>query len=209
MAIVLRLMKAHVPVLGLLFEILGGVVSGVWLAVLGEWGAIGYGLAAMIGSHVLVGLVLMPSLLLAVPGRHFEHRNMIVAVNVVRFLARLYFVGVVAVWCATVFAFFMMKANSGSIVPMLVWSFGVATGPWTFTVIKASQEGDDDVEGIAAAFFSQMGYLVMLAMVLGFRATPAHALVVFGAVMLVSLIFQVVTARYMVRIVNHPDAAVL
>ena len=34
----------------MLFNMLGGVVGGVWLAFLGEWGKIGIGLACMIGG---------------------------------------------------------------------------------------------------------------------------------------------------------------
>jgi hypothetical protein len=92
------------------------------------------------------------------------------------------------IWFA-VFAFFTMKADARSNVPMLLWSFGVATGPWPFTVIKASREGDDNF-GIAAIFFSQVGYLVMLAMVLVLRARPVDALVAFSVVMFASFIFS-------------------
>ena len=189
MAIVIWLMKALVPVLGFLFLGIGGIVSGVWLAILGEWGAIGYGLWAMVVSHVLVSFVLMASLLLTVPGRYFEQRRMMAGVHLIEFLGRFYFIAVIAIWCIAVFAFFTMKADARSNVPMLVWSFGVATGPWPFTILKASREGDDNF-GIAAIFFSQVGYLVMLAMVLVLRSRPVDALVAFSVVMFASFIFS-------------------
>ena len=47
-----------------ILNMLGGVVSGIWLALLGEWGSIGYGVLAMVFSGFVLGIALMPSLLL-------------------------------------------------------------------------------------------------------------------------------------------------
>ena len=48
----------------MIVNMLGGIVSGIWLAVLGEWGAIGYGIAALVVSGLVLSIVLMPALLL-------------------------------------------------------------------------------------------------------------------------------------------------
>jgi hypothetical protein len=41
----------------------GGIVSGIWLAVLGQWWAIGYGIAGLFFSSTLLGFAMMPGLL--------------------------------------------------------------------------------------------------------------------------------------------------
>src|SRR3546814_13869529 len=48
-----NLMGAFSVVLVLL-NALGGVVAGIWLAILGEWGSIGYGLMFGIGGAMLI-----------------------------------------------------------------------------------------------------------------------------------------------------------
>ena len=52
-----------------LINMLGGIVSGIWLAILGEWGIIGYGIAALFVSGIGLGLAMVPGLLLAAPRR--------------------------------------------------------------------------------------------------------------------------------------------
>ena len=41
-------------------NLLAGIGAGIWLAVLGQWKAIGLGLAVGLGGHLLIGFLLMP-----------------------------------------------------------------------------------------------------------------------------------------------------
>ena len=50
-----------------LVNIFGGIVSGIWLAILGEWGVIGTGVLAMLISGMALGIAMMPGLIFAVP----------------------------------------------------------------------------------------------------------------------------------------------
>ena len=52
-----RLMTVMAVPLGIL-NIFGGVVSGIWLAILGEWGIIGYGILALMVSGIGLGLAM-------------------------------------------------------------------------------------------------------------------------------------------------------
>src|SRR3546814_1412099 len=61
-----NLMGAFSVVLVLL-NALGGVVAGIWLAILGEWGSIGYGLMFGIGGAMLISFAMLPGMLLAGP----------------------------------------------------------------------------------------------------------------------------------------------
>ena len=59
---------APIGVLLLVLNALGGIVSGIWLAVSGEWWALGVGLVGLFGSHFLVSILLMPNFLFAAAG---------------------------------------------------------------------------------------------------------------------------------------------
>ena len=197
MGALLGLMKVlAVPLM--ILNMLGGIVSGIWLAILGEWGAIGYGIAALVISGLALSLVLMPGLLLAAPAAYFGEKNMKAGVYFFGFLSSLYTVGVITVWCVAVLFFFTKKADSSSIIPMLIWSYGVATGPWAWMAQK-EQQGGDGFASIVATFFSQVGYIVMIVMVLFFRVTLMDVFIAFGVVMLVSLVLQFITALQVER----------
>ena len=92
---------------------------------------------------------------------------------------------------------------------MLVLSFGVATGPWALPIIKAGSDGGDAVyEAAAPVFFAQIGYLVLLAMVLFLGKTQSEALLTFGIIMLVSLVFQFAAARYIQRLAQRTSISI-
>ena len=50
-----------------IINIFGGIISGIWLAILGKWGLIGYGLLAIIVSDMGLGIAMMPGLIFAAP----------------------------------------------------------------------------------------------------------------------------------------------
>ena len=60
---------ASIGVLLLVLNALGGIVSGIWLGVIGEWWALGVGLVGLVVSPFLVTILLIPGLLSPRPGR--------------------------------------------------------------------------------------------------------------------------------------------
>ena len=50
-----------------IMNMLGGLISGIWLAFLGHWGLIGYGFLIIAFASFGIGFAMMPSLLFAVP----------------------------------------------------------------------------------------------------------------------------------------------
>lgn len=173
----------------MLLNVLGGIVSGIWLAILGEWGAIGWGILAFTVSGIALGLVLMPSALLAVPAAHFGEKGKLFAMYILAFLSNLYVIAVVTVWCVAVLYFFAKRADASSIIPMLIWSYGVATGPWAWMAQK-EQQGGSGFASVVSAFFSQVGYIVMVLAVLLARVTLIDVIILFAIVMFIGLIIQ-------------------
>lgn len=51
----------------MILNTLGRVVSGIWLALLGEWWALGVGAIGLILSQFLISILLMPRLIFVTP----------------------------------------------------------------------------------------------------------------------------------------------
>jgi len=47
---------------------LGGIVAGIWLAILGEWKTIFLGIALTLASKYIVSVLMIPSMAIAAPG---------------------------------------------------------------------------------------------------------------------------------------------
>lgn len=179
-------------------NIFGGIVSGVWLAVLGEWGAIGIGIIAMLAAKFLIGVALLPTFVIglallptfALGGAAFLARRTRYRIFVAAFLSQLYIAALMTVWCLTVMRLFLLRMHSpAALTPTLIWSYGVAVGPWAYLASKEPQEESGPSSAIAARF-CELAYLVAMVMVRFFEPTVAAVVAVFGGIMLVNTLFQ-------------------
>ncbi|MBI3781685.1 MAG: hypothetical protein HY278_11615 [candidate division NC10 bacterium] len=191
----LGLIKTLVVPLAIL-NMLGGIVSGIWLAVLGEWGTIGFGIVVIAISIPALGFALMPSMLLAVPAAHCATKGRTVGFLCLIALSNLYTVAIITVWCCAVLFVFVKDAPSSILIPTLIWSYGIATGPWGYMASKESQSSD--FGPTLAAFMAQLAYLVIMLMVILLPVTWLQALKVFAGFMLVGLVIQT-TIVYLLR----------
>jgi hypothetical protein len=177
-----------------ILNMLGAIVSGIWLAVLGEWRPIGFGILSFFVSSFLLGFALMPGLLLAAPAAWLAEKGKILGVVFFGTLSNLYTVVLVTVWCCGVLYFFVKDASDSTLIPRLIWSYGVATGPWSYFASKEQGEGSEGFASFVAVFFAQLAYLVIMLLVLFTPITLLAAAEVFGAFMLVGLIVQITVA---------------
>lgn len=175
----------------------GGIVAGIWLAILGEWGIIGYGIAAMFVSGIGLGLAMAPGLLLTAPAASLYERGNKIGSYFFGFLSALYTIAVLTVWCIAVLYFFVKQANADSIVPVLIWSYGVATGPIGWLAQKEMQSGNE--YSMISTFFAQVAYLLVIIAVYFFRSSLLDVIIVFGIVMAVGLIVQIGIATQVER----------
>lgn len=51
----------------MVLNLLGGIVSGIWLAILGRWEALGLGVAFFFTSKFLLSFALLPAVAIALP----------------------------------------------------------------------------------------------------------------------------------------------
>ncbi|MDZ7841650.1 MAG: hypothetical protein U5R46_12680 [Gammaproteobacteria bacterium] len=172
-----------------ILNLLGGLVSGIWLAVLGDWGSIGYGLLAMFISIFVLSVALVLSILLTGPGAYFANKGMMFPFYVFAFLGHLYTAAIITIWCGGVLYFFSDRATTESFIPVLIWSYGVALGPWQWMTQKEIEGGRGEKE-MVTTFFAQIGYVVMVLMALFWSVTIVDVLTAFIIVMLVDIIFE-------------------
>ena len=181
-----------------ILNMLGGVISGIWLAILGEWGSIGYGVLAMVFSGFVLGIALMPSLLLAAPAAHFAEKEIVFLFYMFAFLSSIYVAVLMTAWCGAVLYFFATRATSDAWIPILIWSYGVALGPWQWMAQKDVQGGGGEAS-MATTFFAQVGYVVMILMAIFMRVTIADLLSVFIVIMFIGIFFQFALAVQSMR----------
>jgi len=142
---------------------LGDVVSGVWLLIIGEWRLVVLGVIAIVLSSFILGLLMMPSLLFAGLASVIKGNGgkMIPAV-----LSTLYTALVMTTWCVASLWLFGMSATSKNIVPLLIWSYGVAVGPWADMARKDQAGQDGNIFSVTSVFFAEFGYFVAMVMFL-------------------------------------------
>jgi hypothetical protein len=167
----------------------GGIVSGIWLACLGEWRIIGIGLLVGLFGTFPISIALMPTLLFALPTAKLIERGNFGLGIVLAFPAALYTVAVMAGWCYLVFSVAFSLAADRHSIPILLWSYGVATGPWTYMASKEDRGGEGGASTMYA-FFISLAYLLMVLMRLIGGADFATCFTALIVVMVIALVFQ-------------------
>ncbi|MBD3155138.1 MAG: hypothetical protein GF368_00600 [Candidatus Aenigmarchaeota archaeon] len=172
-----------VPIMILNF--VGGIIGGIWLAFLGEWTLIVIGVLFLFTSHWILSIFMMPNLLIAgIASQFYEKKNPLG--HFFGFISQLYMNLLIISWC--IFAFLVCSHfYSGEIgityIPYLLWSWGMALGPWQFF---ASKEPDNEFSAITLFSASVFYFLFLISIFI----SPLFRLiitVIFGVVQLIIL----------------------
>jgi uncharacterized membrane protein YhaH (DUF805 family) len=181
------LVKATIVPL-ILLNFFGEIVSGIWLAILGEWWAIGYGIVALLATPLL-GLISAGGLLFGLPGGLLIDKERPVLAFPFLALSHVYICVVITVWCIFVFFLFMDEAASDTFWPLLIWSYGAALGPWMYMAQKEEQVGGGNAATIVT-FFAQVAYIVMALVFIVGGTNSSELTLVFGAIMMFGMVIQ-------------------
>jgi hypothetical protein len=172
--------------LGLL-NMLIGMVAGVWLAVLGRWDLIGYGIVAIIiAGLIAAALARRPGLLLDVPAAR-RTRGRALLIGFMSFLGSLYRVAVITAWCLAVLYFFAWRAGGNSLVPALVWSYAIAAGPIVW-MDQNEIQGGGGRNAAVATLFAQVAYVLVLLAILVYEVALEQGAMLFAAIMGIGLV---------------------
>ena len=184
----------------MILNMLGGIASGIWLAVLRDWGTLGLGIGLVIASSLIVGFALMPAALLAAPAAYFAERGKMIGLAFFGALSSLYTLVLITVWCCGVLFLLVKDASAANFIPRLIWSYGVATGPWGSMALKQGNS-EDGSAATFAVFLSQLAYLVIMLLLIFFPDSISRlvALKVFAGFMLVAFVIQMTLSILLLR----------
>ncbi|MCE5194305.1 MAG: hypothetical protein LLF28_02440 [Nitrospiraceae bacterium] len=173
-----------------------GIIGGIWLAFLGKWGLIGIGLLFSLTSHWIFTLLMLPSLALIPLGVYlYEKKNPLR--HVVNYISQLYtnILIIITIFFAYSVCRSFYTGNMGvGYIPYLLWSWGMALGPWQFF---ASKEPDNAFSAITL-FSASVFYFLFLSSLFISPALVIIVLLVFGFVQLIALpIFNMYLERQM------------
>ena len=147
-----------VPIM--ILNLLGGIVSGIWLAILGEWGEIFRGILFMVISGFAISLALMPSLFFAIPAAKAIEKGKKILGMFFGSLSVLYTFALMTIWCLWIMWLFISSTTDNSLIPLLIWSSGVALAPWMWLAQKDQQVGGGNEYSMFTLFFAQISYIL-------------------------------------------------
>jgi hypothetical protein len=107
-------------------------------------------------------------------------------------LSVLYTIILITVWCIWIMRLFVSSANEGSLIPLLIWSYGVAFAPWMWLAQKDQQGGGNEYS-IFTIFFAQVSYILGMGMFF-LGSTLETITIIFGAIMLIGAVLQIFIA---------------
>jgi hypothetical protein len=145
----------------MLLNMFGEIVAGIWLAILGEWSAIFLGIAILVVGAFAVSFLLAPGLgLLGIGAMALERGNKFVGWFLI-LLASPWTYIVVIVWELVIFNMFGKRVTADNVIPMWLWSYGAATGVWSYMASQEQQSGDGGRVAAGAAFSAQVAYIAL------------------------------------------------
>jgi hypothetical protein len=165
-------------------NVFGFVISGVWLLVIGQWGSVVAGLVTAMFAPFLLGLAILPSMIFNGPTLYFAERRVTIGVYFFGFLSSVYIYTLIAAWCSAVTFYFLRDAPPHALWPLLIWSYGVATSPWSYMAQR-----DQSVASFYSVFFTQVAFIVMM-VCMAFGVDLLDGLQVFALVMAVGVFFH-------------------
>jgi hypothetical protein len=166
----------------LILNWLGRIIAGIWLAFLGEWGLIFIGIVLLFTSRFILSIFMLPRLLFAPVGvRLYEKKNPLWYLFVIlsQFYTNLLIVGTCAFAFNICTSFYGGESKFG-VIPYLLWSWGMALGPWQSF---RSDEPDNVFEAIALISATIFYFLFLVSSIF----FPFGALIVFALFILVQL----------------------
>ena len=133
------------PILAL--NALGGIVSGIWLICLGQWKLVVFGLLVGIFATWLLSLVMMPAVALILLGSKLANKGKLLGFLAFVSAASLWQYVLASIWCIAVFFSIAEHATDKTVIPRMIWAYGVAIAPWSYMA-----QGEDQGSGAMMTF---------------------------------------------------------
>ena len=169
-----------------LLNVFGGVVSGIWLAIKGEWWTIVWGFAVSFSMPFWWSIITLPSFgLLGLTMESFERGHRVEG-TVCALFGGLFDSLVLTLWVVAIFFAFAGRVSEGTLVPMTIWGYSVAIAP---LVYMASKERPVSIGSGIGTLVAMIGYILLVILSLcgvGFRPS----LIVLAAIAVVKTVLM-------------------
>jgi len=143
----------------IILNLAGWLVSGIWLAMLGEWSVIGVGIFYMVASPLALSLALMPGLIFAAPGAALMDRGHFFFGGLIALPSLVWTYLVLGASCVLVVAYTTAAWDGRPMLPYVLWAYAVAVTPWSFLAQKDAQAGQNEAGW--PLFFAQLATVAM------------------------------------------------
>jgi hypothetical protein len=155
MATLLRLLM---PVIMFVTQF-GGIVGGIWAASSGDWWAIWYTLLACTVSHLILGILLLPSAGIGRAAITAFKRGHLLTGRVLSGAGSLYVAALMAAWTLLTTVLFLGHHRQSSLLPILLLGYTSASAPWVYMAGK-EKNGGSDLASTLYTVMMQAGYVV-------------------------------------------------
>ena len=170
---------------------LGGIVSAVWLLLLGEWRLIVAGLLVSLAGNFCLRIAFLPSVLIGAPALYLASKEKWTISNILMLPSILYINAVMTAWCGIVFYFYTLDSTLPDFVPRMIWTYGIATGTLSYLAMKGPSDENAPTGLAIAVLFAQIGYVFAMLRVIISRGNTFHSFVmIFEGFMLAAALVQ-------------------
>ncbi len=178
------------------FNILIGIVPAIWLLIEGAWLIVILGILFGFVSTFLILIVNLPSFILSAPffllSEKFLRTRKFFLSAIFHFLSTLYPSIIISIWSIVIMGTALEFGDDFSLLPLLLWSYIVALGPWMRGI-----NDDSSASAMSISVFACISYLISVGIImfdlpLYFVSWTFILIMIFGQIVL-----SVVLYRYM------------
>ena len=174
----------------MILNLVGGLASGIWLAFLHKWPILILGaLLGFFGGKPISLMLLVGGALFGTPAIRLSERGKNGLGLFFVFLNGAFLVTLISVWCLGIFAICLAGADSASRIPLTIWAYGVATGPWAYLGQADEQAGGNPFSAFSV-FFCEIACIVIGLIAVILRSSFGILILVFVSIMLIDLTIQ-------------------
>jgi len=171
-----------------LFIIGAPILAAAWLAVLGQWKAIGMGVVFFVTGLTVFAVALLPVAVLGGAGVRAAEAGRTFLAGVATMCMTVYLCALMVTWCALMLLYFRDMANRSTLSPILLWSCMPAVGPWMFIARHGQQEPGENLSDKLAVLCLSSGYIASLAASLFWGASIWTCIWILAAAMFAFLV---------------------
>jgi uncharacterized tellurite resistance protein B-like protein len=186
----------------LLLNIFGGLVTGIILAIGGDWAPLLLGLLFMFVGVFIISILMLPSLIVMGLAIFFANRKSRLGVGFCVLASQALIYAIMFGVSYVVFGTILESSSEANEIVLLIWSFVVATTPWNY---MASKEQDN--EGTQLTLFaSQIGLFAVLVLTGFFNYGLDES---FGLVAAFTAIPIILTTLYAIHKIHNSGESLL